>query len=86
MYAPDIMLKVQVDENDRRLEAAFLEDRNGRGAMVALHGERAEMVVRIVNTGGGDIGEIWMLHDEESILWLGHDDDEANDQDEAGKS
>lgn len=73
MYAPDVMLKVQVDESDRRLEAAFVQDeRYGTDTMVALHGERATMLVRVMNTGTSDVGELWVVKDDECVLWLGN--------------
>ncbi|KAH8120206.1 ER-golgi trafficking TRAPP I complex 85 kDa subunit-domain-containing protein [Phellopilus nigrolimitatus] len=67
MYAPDVLLKVQVEAAEHRLAAAFTDTQPRNLA----HGEQATMSLQIENNGLRDIGEIWLVHGPSDEIWLG---------------
>ncbi|KAI0348507.1 hypothetical protein BDW22DRAFT_1350734 [Trametopsis cervina] len=66
VYAPDTLVKIDVEDAGLRVQAHFVDDRH----LVLMHGERKHMDVSLMNTGSKSISELWLLtglHDE---VWL----------------
>ena len=68
-YAPDVFVKIEVEEVNHRLVADFVED----GRLVLAQGERKAMRLWFSNTGLCPIRELWMLASPDDVLWVGGD-------------
>ena len=71
VYAPDILIKVEVEEAGQRLHAHFVDDRH----LMLAQGEYKHQRVWLTNSGTRPIGEMWMLAGEEDELWSDAGDD-----------
>lgn len=65
-YAPDIILKVEVEDAAHRLQATFVDDRH----LVLAQGEYKRMSVWLTNSGKRDISEIWLVPGSDDEVWL----------------
>ncbi|KAI0778588.1 ER-golgi trafficking TRAPP I complex 85 kDa subunit-domain-containing protein [Trametes elegans] len=66
VYAPDVLIKVEVEEAGQRLHAHFVDDRH----LVLAQGEYKHQRVWLTNSGTRPIGELWVLAGEEDELWI----------------
>lgn len=57
MYAPDILLKVEVEDSNLELDVSFEMDE----PLIVLEGEYKRMRAWMSNTGSRAIGEMWVL-------------------------
>lgn len=76
-YAPDIVIRVEVEEAVQRLHATFIDD----GHLVLAHGEHKHLRLWISNTGSRSIGELWMVTGRHDEIWI-----DAKDSSHAGPS
>ncbi|KAH7912583.1 ER-golgi trafficking TRAPP I complex 85 kDa subunit-domain-containing protein [Hygrophoropsis aurantiaca] len=65
-YAPDILLKVDVEEANQELAVTFVDG----GSLVLAEGERKSMRVWISNAGTRKIGEAWVVAGPEDQIWI----------------
>lgn len=72
IYAPDDVIKVEIEDAIQRLSAQFLDD----SRLVLYHGECREMRIWLSNVGTQAISEIWLVG--------GEDDEFCVDQSETG--
>ncbi|KAI0361180.1 hypothetical protein OH77DRAFT_1417397 [Trametes cingulata] len=79
VYAPDVMIRVEVEEAGQRLHAHFVDDRH----LVLAQGEYKHQRVWLTNSGTRPISELWVLAGEEDELWI---DGSAADVPEASSS
>ena len=70
VYAPDTLIKVEVEEAGHRLHAHFVDDRH----MVLAQGEYKHQRIWLTNSGTRPIGELWLLAGEEDELWIDMED------------
>jgi hypothetical protein len=61
IYAPDDVIKVEVEDAIQRLSAQFLDD----SRLVLYHGECREMQIWLSNVGTQAISEIWLVGGED---------------------
>ena len=61
IYAPDNVIKVEVEEAIQLLSAQFLDD----SRLVLYHGECREMRIWLSNVGTQAISEIWLVGGED---------------------
>ncbi len=61
IYAPDDVVKVEVEDAIQRLSAQFLDD----SRLVLYHGECREMRIWLSNVGTQAISEIWLVGGED---------------------
>ena len=73
VYAPDNVVKVEVEDATQRLSAEFFDDSH----LVLYHGECRQMRIWLSNIGTQAIGDIWMVSGEDDEFWV----DESGDQD-----
>jgi trafficking protein particle complex subunit 8 len=73
MYAPDVLIKVEVEEASQKLVVNFVDD----GPLVLAQGECKEMALWFSNTGTRGIDEVWMIAAPEEEIWLGLNDSQA---------
>lgn len=66
VYAPDILLKVDVEDALQRLQANFVDGRH----IVLAEGETKRMTIRLLNSGKNPISELWVLGGSEDELWV----------------
>ncbi|KAI8981263.1 ER-golgi trafficking TRAPP I complex 85 kDa subunit-domain-containing protein [Trametes punicea] len=66
VYAPDVLLQVQVEEAGQRLHAHFVDDRH----LVLAQGEYKHQKVWLTNSGTRPISELWVLAGEEDEIWV----------------
>ena len=66
VYAPDVVIKVEVEEAGQRMHAHFVDDRH----MVLAQGEYKHQSVWLTNSGTRPISELWVLAGEEEELWI----------------
>ncbi|TCD62768.1 hypothetical protein EIP91_006412 [Steccherinum ochraceum] len=71
VYAPDIMLNVQVEDALQRVQANFVDDRH----LLLAEGECKRMTVKLLNSGKNPISELWIIGGPEDELWV--DDDKS---------
>jgi len=57
MYAPDILLKVEIEDSNLELDVSFEMDE----PLIVLEGEYKRMRAWMSNTGSRAIGEVWVL-------------------------
>jgi hypothetical protein len=72
VYAPDNVIKVEVEDAVQRLSAQFFDD----SRLVLYHGECRHMRIWLSNIGTHAIGEIWLVSGEDDEFWVG----QAGDQ------
>jgi trafficking protein particle complex subunit 8 len=73
VYAPDIIVKVEVEDAAQRLSVEFFDD----SRLVLYHGECRPMGIWLSNTGTQAIGDIWLVSGEDDEFWI----NETGDQD-----
>ncbi|KAL7285211.1 hypothetical protein ACG7TL_000304 [Trametes sanguinea] len=66
VYAPDVLIKVEVEEAGQRLHAHFVDDRH----LVLAQGEYKHQLLWLTNSGTRPISELWVLAGEEDELWI----------------
>ncbi|KAI0271395.1 ER-golgi trafficking TRAPP I complex 85 kDa subunit-domain-containing protein [Gloeopeniophorella convolvens] len=70
VYAPDNVVKVEVEDASQRLSAEFSED----DRLVLYHGERRPMRVWLSNVGIRPIGEAWLVGGQDDEFWIDESD------------
>ncbi|KAH8102427.1 ER-golgi trafficking TRAPP I complex 85 kDa subunit-domain-containing protein [Cristinia sonorae] len=71
VYAPDILLRVDVEDALHRLQAGFVDNRH----LLLAEGECRQMTVRVLNSGKHPIAELWMVSGSDDELWIGGDEE-----------
>ncbi|KAI9460993.1 ER-golgi trafficking TRAPP I complex 85 kDa subunit-domain-containing protein [Lactarius psammicola] len=66
VYAPDVVVKVEVEDATQRLSAEFFDDNR----LVLYHGERKQMRIWLSNVGTQAIGDIWLIGGHEDEFWV----------------
>ena len=66
IYAPDLIIKIDVEDVGLRLQTTFVDNRH----LVVFHGEQKQMDICFHNTGNRPIGELWMLTGPDDEVWL----------------
>ncbi|OCH95835.1 hypothetical protein OBBRIDRAFT_767184 [Obba rivulosa] len=66
VYAPDILIKVDVEETGQRIHANFVDDRH----MALAHGECKPLSLNVTNSGTLTINELWIVADDEDEVWI----------------
>ena len=66
VYAPDVVVKVEVEDGSQRLSAEFFDDNR----LVLYHGERKKMRIWLSNVGTRAIGDIWLVGGQEDEFWV----------------
>ncbi|KAF8846247.1 hypothetical protein BDN67DRAFT_986591 [Paxillus ammoniavirescens] len=66
-YAPDILIKLDVEEASQELAVTFANNE----PLVLSEGECKEMKLWMSNAGSKTIGEIWLVGGPEDQIWLG---------------
>ena len=72
VYAPDVVVKVEVEDATQRLSVEFFDDNR----LVLYHGERKQMRIWLSNVGTQAIGDIWLVSGQEDEFWV----EESGDQ------
>ncbi|KIJ68594.1 hypothetical protein HYDPIDRAFT_125323 [Hydnomerulius pinastri MD-312] len=72
-YAPDILIKVDVEEASQELAVSFVHIE----PLVLIEGECKRMKLWLSNAGSRSIGEIWLVDDPEDQIWLGSSSTES---------
>lgn len=76
MYAPDVLIKVEVEEASQKLVVNFVDD----GQLVLAQGECKQMALWFSNAGTRGIDEVWMITAPEEEIWIGVIDSETPSQ------
>jgi trafficking protein particle complex subunit 8 len=66
VYAPDILIKLDVEDSGYRLQSGFLDHRH----LSLYQGECRQVDVRIHNSGRRAVSELWMVSEPRSEVWL----------------
>ncbi|KAF5384925.1 hypothetical protein D9615_001402 [Tricholomella constricta] len=66
-YAPDINIKIEIEEVNHKLVVDFVDD----DRLVLAQGERKQLKLWLSNTGTRPIKEVWMVAGPEDEIWLG---------------
>lgn len=66
MYAPDVMIKTEIEDASQRLLVNFVDD----GQLVLAQGECHEMRLWLSNAGTENIGEIWLVDGADDEMWV----------------
>ena len=66
VYAPDILIKVEVEEAGQRMHAHFVDDRH----LVLAQGEYKHQTMWLTNSGTRPVHEIWALGPEDEEVWI----------------
>jgi hypothetical protein len=66
VYAPDNIIKVEVEDATQRLSAEFFDD----SRLVLYHGECRQMRIWLSNIGTRAIGDIWLVGGEDDEFWV----------------
>ena len=66
VYAPDVLIKIEVEEAGQRLHAHFVDDRH----LTLAQGEYKHQRVWLTNSGTRPIKELWVLAGEDDELWF----------------
>ncbi|KAI0715153.1 ER-golgi trafficking TRAPP I complex 85 kDa subunit-domain-containing protein [Earliella scabrosa] len=74
VYAPDLLIKIEVEEAGQRLHAHFVDDRH----LMLAQGEYKHQRVWLTNSGTRSISELWLLTGEQDELWVDTDDGSAD--------
>jgi trafficking protein particle complex subunit 8 len=72
VYAPDVIVNIEVEDGAQRLSAEFSDDNR----LVLYHGECKQMCIWFSNIGTRAIGDIWLICGEDDELWVEEFDDE----------
>ncbi|KAI0932025.1 hypothetical protein AcV5_004630 [Taiwanofungus camphoratus] len=64
-YAPDVLMRVEVEEAGQRLHVNFVDDRH----LVLAQGEYKRIQMWLTNSGTRPISELWMLAGEDNEIW-----------------
>ncbi|EGO05173.1 hypothetical protein SERLA73DRAFT_68802 [Serpula lacrymans var. lacrymans S7.3] len=67
MYAPDIHVKVEVEEASQKLNVVFADST----PLELLEGERKPITIQMYNAGKRNLGDIWMITGADDEVWLG---------------
>jgi trafficking protein particle complex subunit 8 len=67
VYAPDVLIKVEVEEASQKLVVNFVDD----GPLILAQGECKQMALWFSNTGTSGIDEVWMIAAPEEEIWVG---------------
>ncbi|KAI0686194.1 ER-golgi trafficking TRAPP I complex 85 kDa subunit-domain-containing protein [Earliella scabrosa] len=73
VYAPDILIKIEVEEAGQRLHAHFVDDRH----LTLAQGKYKHQRVWLTNSETRSISELWLLTGEQDELWVDTDDGSA---------
>ncbi|KAH9064332.1 ER-golgi trafficking TRAPP I complex 85 kDa subunit-domain-containing protein [Lactarius vividus] len=73
VYAPDVVVEVEVEDATQRLSAQFFDDNR----LVLYHGERKEMRIWLSNVGTQAVGDIWLVGGREDEFWVEESGDQA---------
>ncbi|KAM5531871.1 hypothetical protein V8D89_014425 [Ganoderma adspersum] len=71
VYAPDVLIKVEVEEAGQRLHAHFVDDRH----LILAQGEYKHQRVWLTNSGTRPISELWLLSGQEDEVWVDMESD-----------
>ena len=71
VYAPDVLIEVEVEEAGQRFYAHFVDDRH----LILAQGEYKHQRVWLTNSGTHPISELWLLSGEEDEVWVDMEDD-----------
>lgn len=66
IYAPDIQIKVEVEDITHRIQTAFVDDRY----LILAQGECKRMSVHVLNSGKQPIHELWMIAGSDDEIWV----------------
>ncbi|KAG6911541.1 hypothetical protein DXG01_011843 [Tephrocybe rancida] len=70
-YAPDINIKIDVEDVNHKLLVDFVDDEQ----LVLAQGERKELKLWLSNSGSRPIKELWMVAGPGDELWMGQDEE-----------
>lgn len=73
IYAPDILMKVEVEDSGYRLHTGFVDNRH----LVLFQGEIRRSDVQLQNSGKRKIDEIWIVSEPQSEIWVGTGTEES---------
>ncbi|EIW64369.1 uncharacterized protein TRAVEDRAFT_158546 [Trametes versicolor FP-101664 SS1] len=65
-YAPDVLIRIDVEEAGQRLHAHFVDDRH----LNLAQGEYKHQHVWLTNSGTRSIKELWVVTNQEDELWF----------------
>ncbi|GJE87623.1 ER-golgi trafficking TRAPP I complex 85 kDa subunit-domain-containing protein [Phanerochaete sordida] len=68
VYAPDVLIKTEVEDSGYRLQTTFIDGRH----LSLYQGERRRVDVRLHNSGSRSISELWLVSDTAAQLWIDH--------------
>ncbi|TFK91662.1 hypothetical protein K466DRAFT_482283 [Polyporus arcularius HHB13444] len=74
VYAPDVLIKVEVEEAGQRVHAHFVDDRH----LMLAQGEYKHQRVWLTNSGTRPISELWLLAGEQDELWVDSGEESAD--------
>ena len=66
VYAPDVIIKVEVEEAGQRMHAHFVDDRH----LILAQGEYKHQSIWLTNSGTRPVSELWVLTGEDDELWI----------------
>lgn len=66
VYAPDVLMKIEVEEAGQRLHAHFADDRH----LNLAQGEYKHQCVWLTNSGTRPIRELWVVTEQEDGIWF----------------
>ncbi|KIP12403.1 hypothetical protein PHLGIDRAFT_27246 [Phlebiopsis gigantea 11061_1 CR5-6] len=66
VYAPDIVLNVEVEDSGYRLHSGFIDDRH----LSLFQGEWRRVDIRLHNSGSRAISELWLVTEPYSEVWV----------------
>lgn len=66
VYAPDIVLNVEVEDSGYRLHSGFIDDRH----LSLFQGEWRRVDIRLHNSGSRAISELWLVTEPYSEVWI----------------
>ncbi|KAH9858208.1 ER-golgi trafficking TRAPP I complex 85 kDa subunit-domain-containing protein [Lenzites betulinus] len=66
VYAPDVLMTIEVEEAGQRLHAHFVDDRH----LNLAQGEYKRQCVWLMNSGTRPIRDLWVIGGEEDELWF----------------
>ncbi len=65
-YAPDVLIRIDVEEAGQRLHAHFVDERH----LNLAQGEYKHQHVWLTNSGTRSIKELWVVTNQEDELWF----------------
>lgn len=66
VYAPDVLIRLDVEDSGYRLQSSFVDNR----PLSLYQGEYKQLDVHIHNAGSRAIGELWVVTEPYSEVWL----------------